>query len=417
MTTPARPGRVPDPIFVSHSHQDNEWCRDFVATLTAAGWDVWYDEKGLHGGAAWLTVIQQELAARPTFMLILTPDAWASDWVQRELQLAMLERKRIIPVLHKDTPQVSGFLKLIQWINVIGLPAPIAAAKVAQEMGYPLERRDTPPPPPPPPPNDPRFPQRLADLGYTKRANGDDIIILPPLCDIPAGPFLMGSDKRRDSQAYDDELPQGAVTLAAFQIGRYPVTVAEYACAVRVGARQQPPDQWGVSWKQQLERMDHPVVNVSWNDAIAYVGWLTQMTRQPWRLPTEAEWEKAARGTDGRIYPWGDAWDKTRANTADGGPGTTTPVGTYPSGASPYGAQDMAGNVWEWCSSLSNPYPYNPTVSEALDNRTGVRVFRGGSWDVDPGYARAACRVAGLPDVSYGWVGFRLCRGAGAGTN
>ncbi len=407
-------------VFVSHSHLDNAFglrlIGDLRAQLSEAA--VWYDVSGgLHGGDEWWREIVRQITAREVFLVILSPNALASDWVPREMAMAyhlhVKRGKRLLPILYRPCDLS------VDWEIIHGLPcrdprddskgyAMDLAAIVADILRQPA---------PPPPPWDPRFPKRLADLDYTKRANGSDIIILPPLCDIPAGPFLMGSDKRRDSQADDDELPQQTVTLPSFQIGRYPVTVAEYACAVRVGVRPQPPDNYGVSWGQQLERMDHPVVNVSWNDAIAYVGWLTQMTRQPWRLPTEAEWEKAARGTDGRIYPWGDAWDKTRANTADGGPGTTTPVGTYPSGASPYGAQDMAGNVWEWCSSLSNPYPYNPAVSEALDNRTGVRVFRGGSWDSNPRDARVAGRDWDLPDSSDVRWGFRLCRGAGAGTN
>jgi len=389
MTTPARPGRIPDPIFVSHSHKDNEWCREFVATLTAAGWDVWYDKQGLHGGAAFISVIQRELAARPNFMPILTPDAWASEWVQREIQLAMVERKQVIPVLHKSTPQVSGFLKLIQWIDVIGLPAPVAAAKVALEMGYPLGQRDTPPP------WDPGFPSRLADLGYTKRANGDDIVIIPPLCDIPAGPFLMGSDKVRDPQARKNELPQHIVALPAFQIARYPVTVAEYACAVRVGAVRDPVAgvYRPISWQDQLQRLDHPVVRLSGKDVRAYVRWLAEMTGQSWRLLMEGEREKAARGNDGRIYPWGDAWDKTRANTNDGGPGGTTPVGTYPGGASPYGVQDMAGNVWEWTSSPHKPYPYDSIDGQEKGNPFSLKMtLRGGSWDDDPHAARAAYR-------------------------
>ncbi len=248
------------------------------------------------------------------------------------------------------------------------------------------------------------FPQRLAQLGFVGlKMNGVEVIT-PPLCAVPAGPFLMGSDPRRDSEARSNEQPQHSVTLAPYQIGTYPVTVAEYACYVRATGKQPS------GWQDQLAKLDHPVVNVSWHDALAYTRWLAQVTSQPWRLPTEAEWEKAARGTDGRIYPWGNQWDKTHANTRDGGPYTTTPVGSYPSGASPYGAQDMAGNVWEWCSSLyKEQYPYDPAASE--DNgrdRTSVRVLRGGSWDLNPEFARAAFRLSGRPDLFISIGGFRL---------
>ena len=130
----------------------------------------------------------------------------------------------------------------------------------------------------------------------------------------------MGSDKAKDSQAQDDETPQYWVEVGAFQIAKYPVTVAEYALAVRAGAVREPPDMWDVNWAIQQQRHDHPVVNVSWHDAVAYVAWLNMVTGQRgWRLPTEAEWEKAARWDpqrrDSRIYPWGDTFNKDRCNS------------------------------------------------------------------------------------------------------
>ncbi len=264
------------------------------------------------------------------------------------------------------------------------------------------------------------LPYTLRQLGFTARSiNGIEIIVLP-LRDVPAGPFLMGSDKKKDKEASDDETPQHTVTLGAFQIGAYPVTVAEYACAVRAQAVKEPPASGGISWQKQLGRLDHPVVCVSWHDVVAYAAWLAQVTGQPWRLPTEAEWEKAARGTDGRIYPWGNTWDKTRANTRDGGPGTTTPVGAYADkgDASPYGAHDQAGNVWEWTSTLwGYNYPYNPSDGRENLQSTGSRVLRGGSWSSTPGDARAAFRNYVGPVLLYYGGGFRLARGAGAGSS
>ncbi len=189
--------------------------------------------------------------------------------------------------------------------------------------------------------------------------------VLPPVCEVPAGPFLMGSDREQDSDAHDDELPQHTMTLDTYHIAIYPVTVAEYACFVQTTNRATPRD-----WSSQQHCLDHPVVHVTWKDVLAYAQWLTQVTGASWRLPTEAEWEKAARGTDGRIYPWGNQWDSTRANTAVGGPRKTTPVGSYPGGASPYGAQDMAGNVFEWTSSRFSYYPYNTTDTLPESNGT-----------------------------------------------
>lgn len=154
------------------------------------------------------------------------------------------------------------------------------------------------------------------------------------------------------------------------------------------------------------------MVNVSWRDAVAYAAWLAQVTSIPWRLPTEAEWEKAARGTDGRIYPWGNQWDKTRANTAEGGPGDSTPVGEYLIGASPYGAQDMVGNVAEWTSSLQKPYPYNADDGRENQNRnlTDFRVLRGGSW-FSNSRVRTAQRSSDSPDYVQVGIGFRVALG------
>jgi formylglycine-generating enzyme required for sulfatase activity len=258
-------------------------------------------------------------------------------------------------------------------------------------------------------------PQRLRTLGFTLAPNAD--VIIPPTVEVPAGTFTMGSDKRRDRQAQDDEL-QVQVNLAAFRIGTFPVTVAEYACALAAkarGATEAKDIAEPGNWAQQQQKPDHLVVYVSWLQAIAYADWLSKVTSQPWRLPSEAEWEKAARGTDGRIYPWGDQWDKTRANTSDGGVSGTSEVGRYrrngpgdpASDVSPYGASDMAGNVWEWTSSIYQQH-YDPQSSDNMSDRTDFRVLRGGSWRNEPQYARAAQRNRYQIDNSNGNVGFRL---------
>lgn len=271
--------------------------------------------------------------------------------------------------------------------------------------------------------SDSRFlPASLQSLGFVGSVIRGSEVIVPPVCAIPAGAFLMGSDQERDSFAQRNELPQHTVTLSAFRIGKFPVTVAEYACAVRAKAVRAPETSSDLfeeeQWHNQLRKPDHPVQQVYHTDGLAYADWLAQMTGLAWRLPTEAEWEKAARGADGRVYPWGDAEDSRRANTGAmgylfedaqrmiSGPGRTTPVGSYPSGASPYGPQDMSGNVWEWTSSLLSPYPYQANDGREDPQAHGNRVLRGGSYFDQIWAARAAYR--GRLSAPASVYGFRI---------
>ncbi len=272
-----------------------------------------------------------------------------------------------------------------------------------------------------------RFPARLATLGFAGRARAGVEWIIPPLCPVPAGQFRLGSDKRRDPQAHPNELQRRTVDLPAFEIGRFPVTVAEYACFLRATQRQQPSD-----WATQSQRLDHPVVSVSWYDAFDYATWLAERTSESWRLPTEAEWEKAARSdprdplsaSSERIYPWGDTFDKLRCTASESGLGATTPVGWYgpddpdpragrQPGASPCGAEELAGNVWEW---LATEFTDNYSKSELTCPRNSIdnRCLRGGAWNGDPQYARAACRGHFLPAYANNGLGFRLARVPGS---
>jgi len=250
--------------------------------------------------------------------------------------------------------------------------------------------------------------EELARLG-DPRFSGD--YLLPGFVDIPAGEFWMGSD-----QISGDEKPVHRVQVGAFAIAHYPVTNAQYGLFVQAAGRK-PPRHWE-GGQMPLHLANHPVVNVTWRDAVAYCRWLSQETGQEYRLPTEAEWERAARGglpspSEGegvgvRVWPWGDEWDPEKCNTSEGGPGTTTPVGIYPAGASPEGVLDMAGNVWEWCSSLYKPYPYDPSDGRENLEAGALRVVRGGSFDNDRDFARCASRYWRLPDFAWNHYGFRV---------
>jgi formylglycine-generating enzyme required for sulfatase activity len=249
------------------------------------------------------------------------------------------------------------------------------------------------------------LPERMSGLGYQQRWMHDEEVILGSTCTVAAGKFVMGSASKHGVESQGDEQPSHRLSLREYAIGRYPVTVAEYACFVRAG-HPAPRD-----WEKQLEKPDHPVAGVSWYDACDYATWLYQVTEQPWRLPTEAEWEKAARGAEARVYPWGDQFDATKANTAESQRRGTTPVGSYPDGASPCGAEDLAGNVWEWTSSVYLPYPYRDDEDHEAPDAPGARTLRGGSWFNGPGSARTACRKRTIPSDANGLNGFRLALG------
>jgi formylglycine-generating enzyme required for sulfatase activity len=228
----------------------------------------------------------------------------------------------------------------------------------------------------------------------------------PEMVPVPAGEFLMGSDPLADEDAFPDEQPQHRLYLPDYSIARTPVTNARYAAFVQA-AGHQPPEHWK-GGKPPQGKDEHPVVNISWYDAMAYCAWLSKVTGKSYRLPSEAEWEKGARGEDGRIYPWGNAWNAQRCNSEEGGTDDTMQVGTYPAGASPYGLLDMAGNVWEWCHSLYQSYPYDPRDGREDPGPQGRRVVRGGAWCFIQRLARCACRNLSNSDDFNSSTGFRV---------
>lgn len=212
---------------------------------------------------------------------------------------------------------------------------------------------------------------------------------------IPAGQFLMGSN-RGDLE----EQPVHKIYLDSYQIGKYEVTVRQYRAFCQATARQMPvAPSWG--WKD-----NHPIVNVTWSDAEAYCEWAGG------RLPTEAEWEKAARGTDGRVYPWGNAWDNSKCANGQLHLTSTAPVGSYLGGMSPYGCLDMAGNVWEWCSDWygEDYYKTSPNRNPTGPDSGDYRVMRGGCWYSRAEGDRSTYRGNFFPSGSWRSGGFRLAR-------
>ena len=254
---------------------------------------------------------------------------------------------------------------------------------------------------------------------------------VPDLIAVPAGPFIAGSDRAereagyrldeaayghsrtREREWYERERDREQLETGAYRIATTLITNAQYAAFVTATGHAAPdvdPETWRgyrlihpyertrrhawIDGKPPQGRAAHPVVLVSHADAMAYAAWLSGVTGRTWRLPSELEWEKAARGPDGRHFPWGDAWDPARLNSHDLGPFDTLPVGQFPAGASPYGLLDPAGQVFEWTATAAG---------------TGRFIVKGGSWDDKGcGVCRPAARHSRPAGLKHILVGFRL---------
>jgi len=232
---------------------------------------------------------------------------------------------------------------------------------------------------------------------------------------VPAGPFLMGSDKEDVEERakefgamkpwYLDERPMQTVNLPTFFIDRYEITNGEYALYLHATGDSVPN-----GWDRALikgETIRQPVTGVNWFQADGYCRWLGK------RLPTEAEWEKASRGTDGREYPWGEGFDPMKGNTGATRLGKVMPVGHFPEGASPYGVEDTVGNVWEWTDSWYQQYPGSDYHSD--DFGETYKVIRGGGWGGVGHYTldhfyRSAYRFYIDPAIGFNDAGFRCAK-------
>ncbi|MCP4217434.1 MAG: SUMF1/EgtB/PvdO family nonheme iron enzyme, partial [bacterium] len=247
-------------------------------------------------------------------------------------------------------------------------------------------------------------------------------VLAPPMVTVEAGEFIMGSTKGESR-----EKPQRKIYLDAFEIAKYPLTNGGYRCFIEDGGYITKafwaPEGW--QWVKREKRKcprywadgkwngaNFPVVGISWYEADAYVRWLSEKTSEFYRLPTEAQWEKAARGTDGRKFSWGESNDKNRCNYRESGLGRTSPVGMFPGGESPWGCMDMSGNGWEWCAdwAISDYYKSAPDKNPLGPDNGELRVIRGGSWFDDGKYVRSAYRSWDGPSYS-GYAGLRLARG------
>jgi len=236
------------------------------------------------------------------------------------------------------------------------------------------------------------------------------------LVPVPAGPFTMGTQT-----GPRDERPAHQVELGPFGIERTPVTNGQFARFLNVRGGAGPGGRRFYDIDDRDARIhlrdgsyvadagfaDHPAVEVTWPGAREHCAWVGR------RLPTEAEWEKAARGVDGRTFPWGDEPPDAERARFRAGWNETAPVGSFPRGASPYGVLDLSGNVWEWVSSLYRPYPYDPADGREDPEANGERATRGGGHDAEPPELTATARGRNLsrnPRSGHHNIGFRCAR-------
>jgi formylglycine-generating enzyme required for sulfatase activity len=376
-------------VFISHATEaDGEFAGRLAGDLRRLGVRVWIAPDSIPEGEQWVDAIERGLGESSHIVVVLTPAALKSRWVKRETNAAMeLENKGRMQVIPLDVEPCEAPLLLSGYQMVRfrgGYEAGLSQLGETLELGVAQERRQP---------------------------------LEPELIRIPAGESLMGSTQEQVDQVIaqgvrkewvERELPQHPVDLPDYHIARAPVTNAQYLAFVEVTG-QKPPWHWKRG-KPPDGKEEHPVVEVSWYDALAYCHWMAEATGKAYRLPSEAEWEKAARGSDGRIWPWGNERNEKRCNSKEDGPGATTSVGQYsPRGDSPYGCVDVAGNVWEWCNSLLEPYPYEAKDGREDTKARGPRVLRGGAFSNSQGLVRCACRVWRKPDNVRKHVGFRVC--------
>ena len=429
-------------VFLCHSSNDKPAVRELYQKLRAEPWiQPWLDEEELYPGQDWNMEIEKAVEVADAIIVCLSKGSITKEgYVQRELRIVLdfadykpegtlyiipvrleecepprrlrawqyadyfegqrdralqrllvsLQRRADSLDLKFETPPSKPKDNPIQEKkSVIETTAPIKKEKPV-EVKKPVFEKQKPLP----------VHQISTNQKYTHDGFLVEILDGIEFVRVPAGKFLMGSNDHSD-----EEKPEHTVDIPYdYWMGRFPVTNALYNQFRKI------------SFDKGKE--NHPVIQNSWYGAQNYVKWLNEVnfaSQLPkgyiFRLPSEAEWEKAARGEKGLIYPWGNQFDKKRCNSKEGGKGSTSPVSMYsPQGNSPYGCADMVGNVYEWTRSIYKPYPY--IVDDGRENENPKNLdslsLRGGSWLSSPDSVRASCRNTPPPNNLWNNIGFRV---------
>jgi formylglycine-generating enzyme required for sulfatase activity len=436
-------------VFISYSRKDITFIDRLAADLKNAGIDVWYDVTRIAGGARWRSEIENALRNSQYVIVVLSPDSIVSEWVEREFLFSSNLKRKIIPLMYRSCEVPLNYVDL-NYIDVQGdnysrnLDELLKALDVGSTVSsLPASRAENP--------SAKWKPQHLALIGGgailtavllgsflmrglfplepapTERLTVTETIFTPTVTAIPVsatpapteitdaqgvnmilvpeGKFILGSNIGNFN-----ERPVQEVQLDAFYMDLYEVTNAAYQACVDTGECTPPGlnalGQYLTNYYDDPQYGDFPVVYVNWFQARSYCEWRGA------QLPSEAQWEKAARGTDGFTYPWGPYITCNRANFG-GCINLTSAVGSFPEGASTYGVHDLAGNVWEWVADWysdtyyqSSPFPSNPPGPAAGQ----FRVLRGGSFVDDENSQRSFYRHRELPE-NFNWnIGFRCAR-------
>jgi formylglycine-generating enzyme required for sulfatase activity len=384
--------RNPKQIFVSHSTVDAELAHRLAHDLQAQGYVVFITPDSLRPGEKWGPAIDRGLDESGIFLALLTPDAVTSAWVSDETYAAIeLANKNEVRLLFLDVRPcpVPRLWSRRQFL-------PFRSEAYEQNLKRLLDALAGKVPKPPAPVMVP--PPAAAKPSQTPKAEANSFVHEKTGLEfvrIPAGEFLYGDEKKPRS-------------LPEYWISKTPVTQAIYQRFITANPKQDEPfvnADWAkpYNWDAKkrtppADKANHPVVLVSWYDALAFCEWAGL------QLPTEEQWEKAARGTDGRSYPWGNNEPTDKLCNFNSNVGGTTAVGRYsPQGNSPYGCLDMSGNIWEWCLNK-----YDNPADTAIDQSNAWRVLRGGSWYSDADAVRAVCRGSALPVGRFDGRGVRV---------
>lgn len=440
---------MPLKLFVSYRRKTWPFTHRLAERIQArTDWEVFLDYGGVDE-SNFEHALLRHLRESDCFLLVVSDHTFdparihrKSDWIRREISEALnTKRPIVLALIDGQTPPPSSDLpddvaSVVKCQGIEFYPAYFdeAVNRLVAFVGKIIRPQLAPTPSSRPEDHLPRMPKPTVP----RQGWGRIYDFEPELVYVPPGPFIMGGNDD-DSLAYSDEKPQHQLDITyGYWVGRYPVTVGEYRVFIEEGGYR-TPHYWteaGWRWREKgnieapkfwgrrkwTEDDQFPVIGVAWYEASAYCTWLRAITGQEYVLPSEAEWEKAARGglelpgeepnpNPARRWPWGDERpDATRCNF-DNAERLTTPAGAYsPLGDSPYECADMAGNVWEWTRSVKRAYPYRPDDGREDEKRVRGRILRGGSWCVDHRSTRCARRLNFAPSHRSTGRGFRCAR-------